>query len=383
MGVRHILALFLAAACQPSTTNLTGFGSTPDITTTSLGSTSEGSSTSSGSGTTTTGVDSGSGSSSVDMTTEPARDFGVMPDFGDGAPVGCKGKIDFLFVISRDTDMQYRQAQLALALPQFVAAIESKFADFDYHIMVVDGDGPLPGTGWGSDTCNDVCPNLACKIGEPCCPSDNKNFEGLPCCDDPNYPCDKLELVSECDHAWGAGTVFPAGTFTADKPCPIDDGRRYLVKGQTNLFETFECIALVGNDGWFAVGHALMAAMQQPINDPGGCNAGFLRGDALLMVTLIANGFDVDLNPGPSESLPFEWAEAAIEAKHGDDRSIVMFNDGYGHEGVCNPKDRLCVVTEMFPYHYQGNIDAADYGPAFVEAASLVETACAAYVPPG
>jgi hypothetical protein len=47
--------------------------------------------------------------------------------------------------------MESRQAQLALAVPQFIDAIEAKFDDFDYHIMVVDGDGEDNdnGEGWG------------------------------------------------------------------------------------------------------------------------------------------------------------------------------------------------------------------------------------------
>jgi hypothetical protein len=36
----------------------------------------------------------------------------------------------------------------------------------------------------------------------------------------------------------------------------------------------------------------------------------------------------------------------------------------------------------MFPYHHLEDSLAADYGPAFAEAASLVETACAGFTPP-
>jgi hypothetical protein len=59
--------------------------------------------------------------------------------------------------------------------------------------------------------------------------------------------------------------------------------------------ETFECIATVGASGWDLLGQALTAAMQSNINDPGGCNNGFLRKDALLMVTFIATNPDEDL----------------------------------------------------------------------------------------
>ena len=339
---------------------------------------SSGSTSSSGSSDTTTTTDgSGSGSGGADTTTEPARDLGDTPDFGDGKPVGCKGKIDFLFVIMRGGTMIGRQAQLALAVPQFIDTIQSKFDDFDYHIMVVDGDGEDNdnGAGWGSSVCNAVCPDLGCKVGNDCCPWGNLPDEGKPCCGDPTYPCEDLELVTACDWAWGAGTAFPAGQFTADKPCPIDGGRRYLVKGQTDLDKTFACIANVGISGYGMLGQALTAAVQGPINGPGGCNDGFLREDALLMVTTIATNPDED-----SEGWPTEWAKAVIDAKGGDEKSVVMFNIG-GTE--CVPGDRICEMAMMFTYHHLLDVEEPGYGPGFTEAAGLVETACAGFVPPG
>jgi hypothetical protein len=36
----------------------------------------------------------------------------------------------------------------------------------------------------------------------------------------------------------------------------------------------------------------------------------------------------------------------------------------------------------MFPYHHIENGLVADYGPAFIKAASLVGTACAGFTPP-
>jgi hypothetical protein len=387
MGSRNILALLLATACQASPMGHTGFGSSPDATTAPAASTGEGSTSSSSSGT-STGEASGSAGASAGTTAEPVRDLGGMPDFGDGSPVGCKGKIDFLFVISRQALMRLRQEQLTAAFPQFIDTIKSKFADFDYHIMVVTGDD-----GWGNEMCTDLCPTVDCKVGEPCCSWYDPGWVGEQCCD-LMYPCQDLDLVTQCDRTWGAGEVFPAGPNNeANKPCPIDGGRRYLVTGQSNLEETFACIATVGTSGWDALGQALTAAMQSNINDPGGCNNGFLRKDALLMVTFIAT--NPDEPEFGSKGTPAEWAQAVVDAKQGDEKSVVMFNiggckylDQYGDQcllvpdGECHPIDRLCQVTTMFPYHHSENALVADYGPAFAEAASLVETACAGFTPP-
>jgi len=313
---------------------------------------------------------------------EPVRDLGVAPDFGVDSPVGCKGKIDLLFVISRRSGMQYRQAQLAAAFPQFIDTIQSKFADFDYHIMVVDGDGESNnnGEGWGNPICNELCPNLACKVGEPCCGWDPPDAKGTPCCAAPDYPCQDLDLVTTCDWAWGTGTMFPAGTNgEANKPCPIDGDLRYLVKGQSNLKETFVCIATVGTSGNSQLGQSFTAAMQSNINDPGGCNNGFLRKDALLMVTFISSLGDYGIQG--SEGTPDKWAQAVLDAKHGDDKSIVMLSI-LNTEAQWEPYDRIGTLAKMFPYHHLEDKLAADYGPAFALAASLVETACAGFTPP-
>ncbi len=76
-----------------------------------------------------------------------------------------------------------------------------------------------------------------------------------------------------------------------------------------------------------------------------------------------------------------KWAQAVIDAKHGDDKSVVMLSI-LNTETQWKPSDRIGTLVKMFPYHYLEDALAADYGPAFVEAASLVETACAGFTPP-
>jgi hypothetical protein len=367
----HLAILGSLGACQAPGSGASGFTTAPPVTTAPEGTGGEASSGAGDASTSTTGESSGAGGES---TSEPPLDLGVTPDFGDGPPAGCKGKIDFLFVISREPNMQDRQEQLTLAFPQFIATIAAKFEDFDYHIMVIDGDGPEE--GWGQSTCNKACPDLSCKWGEPCCPDADANNVGTLCCSPQDYPCDYLDDVTVCDEAWGAGVVTPAGTFASNRTCELDSDRRFIARGQTDLEATFECIARVGVAGDDNLGQAFHAAMQKNINDPGGCNAGFLRKDALLMVTFMSTTTD---ELGDSEGNPVLWAEAVLERKGGDPESIVMLDFG----GDCGGKYRICTLTKMFPYSVHEFIGVPDYGPAFDEATDLVETACAGFVPPG
>jgi hypothetical protein len=278
-----------------------------------------------------------------------------VQDFGPGKPAGCDGKIDFLFVISRYGGMGYFQAQLLDAFPKFIDTIEAKFSGFDYHIMVIDAD-----VEWGLPQCEEKCP-LPCVV--------------------PGYPCDYTPTT--CDLTIGAGTVYPVGGDAANKPCPIDGGRRYMTAEQTDLKATFACAAQVGSSGRDKMGEALTAAMDPSINGPGGCNEGFLRDDALLMVTLISNTFDQDVKPFGSKGTPETWAAAVLAAKHDDPEAIVMLSILEPGQPECHPEDRTCQMVKMFPYSLLADVWLSDYGPAFDQATDLIAEACAGFVPPG
>jgi hypothetical protein len=356
------LALGFCPACQLSQADTSSFTTAVVV----LTSVSE--STSDGAGTTDDAPGSESSTTAdLSTTTDPSTgaaasdsggttlilDVAADHDLGDGKPIGCKGKIDFLFVISRYGGMEGFQTQLLDAFPQFIDTIEAKFSDFDYHIMVIDGDAT-----WGHEACNEKCPS-------PC-------FAGYPCGYTPTY----------CDTKLGAGTVFPAGYDAANEPCNIDIDRRYMKTGQTDLKEAFACSAQIGSSSSRAwLGEALAAAMHSNINDPGGCNPGFLRDDALLMVTLISNTYDLTEKPWGSTGTPETWTAAVREAK-GDLESVVLLNIGDTMVPGCHENDRLCQMVELFPHALNTEVWADDYGPFFDEATDLVETACAEFVPP-
>ena len=372
--------LAVLGACQAPNSHSSGFSSAPEFTPSSSGSTRDTAfmeSTGPGVAGSSTSTGSTSGDSDVGETTLPVLDLGVTPDLGDGKPAGCKGKIDLLFVISRTGLMTGLQTALVDAFPQFIATIESRFDDFNYHIMVIDGDDE-----WGSENCNDDCPSLDCKIGEQCCginPVPEKI--GKSCCGVPNdYPCGYLDALPYCETKIGAGTVFPAGDYASNKLCPIDGGRRYMVKGQTNLADTFACVAQMGVNGGGKLGEALTAAVHHYSNDPGGCNPGFLRDDALLMLTFIQINSDSGGGGLNSEGYAKDWAKAVLDAKHGDPESVVILTFV---DPSWEPYDQIWKMATMFPFVKLGNAYPPDYGPAFAEAATLVEAACAGFVAPG
>jgi hypothetical protein len=311
----------------------------------------EGSSSSTGS---STGSSEGSGESAASGAT--TLDMGTPPDF-DPNPPGCKGKIDFLFVISRSGIMGPAQDQLVAAAPDFISTIQAQFDDFDVHIMVVDSVAAW----WVWE-----CQGKACGT-----------------CDiDPNYPCGYIP--DTCDKTLGAGTVFNAGPNTMDVPCDIGE-HRYITQDTPDIKSAFECIARVGTWGNNAMGDALVAAISPKLNalDPTpGCNAGFLRDDALLVLTMI--GPEDNPGGGDSDDAPWEdWRQAVVDAKHGDLGAIVALGiisgDGCGPD--IDPDLRLCNLVPSFPYSILEHLTLEDFGDAFDKAAVLALDACSLFVP--
>ncbi len=353
------LALLAGAlACNGPTAD-TGFvSSQPGPTLSPAGSeagTSEASSTSSAS--TTQAEDSGAG------TTEPLRDLGGGPDFGPHQPLGCKGKIDFLFLISRAGQMQNAQQQLLASFPGFIDTIETMFPEFDTQIMVANPEGTW--TGWN---CEKDCKFNACS---------NEGEDYV--CGPASY-----ELVTDCDEVLGAGLLFNAGPFATNAPCTLAGDRRYIVtREEPDPLAAFKCIARVGTYGYPPpTGDALIAALS-PYFSVGECNKGFLRDDALLFLTFISDTED------ESKTTPTDWYKAVVKAKHGDPGAVVTLLVTPQYSPVEIPgcvtagdhQNKLHDLITMFPYHVEGNICAPSYTPYFTDAAMLVDKACAGFVP--
>lgn len=356
-------ALFLVslAACGGDDTSTPPFTSAPAVT--SIAQTT-GSSTGSTSTTSSSGEAAGSGEGT--STGGTALDMGSMPDFGPAKPEGCKGKIDLLFLISRDGTMQHEQAAVVKSVPGFFDVIDSTFADFDYHIMVANPDGD-----WGGWYCE--LPEVCGKFGD-CGP-----YGG-------DYMCGDWMKLTPCEEVVGAGVLFNAGGGAVGHPCDLD-GLRYITSEQDDVFDKLQCITKVGVNGDEPrFGDAIIAAMSDEMNGPGGCNEGFLRDDALLFIAIIADGDDQD----DSKSKPPVWYDAVVAAKGRADSVVVLGvipQPLADPDNPCSPYDpdptnnEISIFGNMFPYYTEGDTCAPDYAPIFKAAAEKVALACEQFIP--
>lgn len=306
----------------------------------------------------TTATASSSTSASTDDT---VWDMG-MPDFAV-QPAGCQGKIDFLFVIASGSFMLSQQEKLVAAFPGFMAAIEAEFPGFDVHVLSANTDTIIDITDCGY--CTDSC--------DP---------QG-----DPPYCGAKFSL---CDKQRGAGVTFPTGEAASNRRCALDSGRRYITTPQHDLDDAFMCIARIGGEGGDLTAMAMQAALSPAFNDPrdeDACNGGFLRDDALLVVTIINEGYDD--SPGTVD----EWIEDLRDAKNGDDDAfavLVLTTDvdlGYGQ--LCLPNDYtpvknpLRALAEGVEHGFIDSICIDSFVPFFAEHVGELAELCDAFAPPG
>jgi hypothetical protein len=252
-------------------------------------------------------------------------------------------KIDFLFVIDNSGSMTDEQEHLIEGFPGFIADIEEAIQQYDYHMMVVTAD-----IAPGSDG-------------------------------------------STCEATLGAGRI----TSGDGSDCGlVQEGAadRFADAADDELASVFECVAQVGTGG---SGHEQPVwAMAQAVTTesrPGGCNEGFLRDDAILVVTIITDEEDAMDSPGD----PPLWKEVMVAAKHGDEKAIVMLGllgDTDLDDAVCEPFEgvvgaepapRLRTFVESFELGSWASVCLADYAPFFNAAIADIGKACTEFVPPG
>jgi len=269
---------------------------------------------------------------------------GLASDDPVAAPSSGCTKVDFLFVVDNSLSMLEEQTALVQSFPGFMRVVEQTLGASDFHDMVVDTDAG--GVG-------DALSTLLGR-GDTC------------------------------------GPVLGAGhrQNQAGEECGIEGSQRYLDSSQSDLAGAFSCVAQVGTLGSprEAPVDAMLASLEPAINAPGGCNAGFTRDDAILVITLIG-----DEDDATSSGDPEAWRQALVATKAGSDNSIVFLGliggaASAAQSPACiasdiDPAPRLHQLIEGFPFGTTGDICAPDYAPFFADAVSVIDTACEDFTP--
>jgi hypothetical protein len=150
----------------------------------------------------------------------------------------------------------------------------------------------------------------------------------------------------------------------------------------------------VGLDG--ANDERPMQALELALGDElqAGCNANFLRDDALLVVVIITDEEDDHttlqgkLQGSPGE--PPDWF-AALAARKGLESNVAVLAIIGGLEGNECPfptgsgaenSPRLRAFTEMFTHGFLGDVCAWSYGTFFTQALDVNESACDGFTVP-
>jgi hypothetical protein len=265
------------------------------------------------------------------------------PTLPTGFDRGCR-KIDFLFVIDNSDSMDDEQANLARSFTGFIGVMRQVLEATDFHIMVVATGGDR---------------------------------------DEEDEPAVGAE---ECEEIQGGARRRSAEGVD----CGILGGAPFMVAQQPDLEATFSCLALVGTDGpaFERPMDAVLAATNPALNGPGRCNEGFLRDDAVLVVTLITDEEDQR-----SEGEPDEWRQALLDTKFGNEDALVLLGlvgdnnvDGGLLGGPCGGNDadgspRLQEFVSSVD-GVLGSVCAPDYTPFFQTAVGSIDSACSDFTTP-
>jgi hypothetical protein len=293
----------------------------------------------------TSGSPSGAGGST-------ATGFGQGSVSSGGTREGCT-KVDFLFVIDNSVSMNDEQDALVASFPGFMDTIQNTVAaSSDYHVLVADTDA------WGR--CNTANGWMGLSPDHATC---NDYIEST--------------VFEECDRVRGAGVVHPAGEHASNMVCEVYGGARYIVQGDPNAAATFACMAKVGTAGHASERpmEAIVGAVSGELNAPGGCNEGFLRSDAILVITFISD------DPAYEDTgTPQAWYDAVVAAKGGNADAVVVLGLT-PYEGGAAGEHWHEFIALWGARGLEASVALVDYTPFFDQAVGLIEEACDDFVP--
>ena len=311
------------------------------------------------------GDDGGGGSTtSSGSGSESGAGGDLISTSASGGPTdsGCQ-KVDFLFIIDNSVSMEGEQSALIQSFPGFIDAIQTTLnAKSDYHVLVADTDD------WGR------CTESNCMTGD-------MDADELCVAAADGYACKTPR--DACDETIGAGVVHPMGAGASNHVCPVETGRRYLLGTDAELSDTFACMAQVGLAGNPAERpmDSLVAAVSDDLNGAAACNAGFLRDDAILVVTFITDDPHYE-----DAGTPADWYQAVVAAKGDMADAVVVLG--------LTPNFPECDVGGMHGEHWsefialwgahgmEGPVCSDGYTDFFQDAVAIIDSACDEFEPP-
>jgi hypothetical protein len=278
------------------------------------------------------------GGSSATTSDEPPPIFDDLPI--PPPPAKCD-KVDFLYVVDNSFSMADKQETLARSFDGFSEIVTETLGTNDHHIMVID--------------------------------TDSRNI---------NDGITGLEDDDSCVGILGAGL---RNGFEGES-CGIEGPQRFMLDRQSNSADTFSCLAKVGvlGNAEESPVDALLAATGAVASEVGDCNEGFLRDDAVLVVTIITDEED-EVSSGD----PAQWKRELLRAKDNQEEAIVVLGllsdidvEGGLPGGPCDPASggaaapRLQSFVSSFERGSMGSVCASDYSAFFAQAVSVIDTAC-------
>lgn len=365
-----LVATLYFVGCHTAMPDATPFGSGSSEAETTSTTTSTSSSTTTS--TTTAATTSGPGDVSTSTSTSEAvvsSSGGVAPDFGGVAPDGCQGKLDIIFAISTEYTMEEYQSRMLAAFPEFAKVLEEELGGFDLHILVTDSSYT-----WSMDDC------ALCQDPADCDPNGMPDLCGA--------------TIDECDYTMGSGETFGSEVGSSGRRCKLAGGHRYITSAEPDLPVAFDCIARVG---WGSATpqtfDSIFSALDHPLvetgvelNAPGGCNEGFLRDDALLLLVIIQDSYE-----NWSLGGPYQWRKALYAVKGGDEDAVIALAitaDNDITPSLCAPNgpqgqpNRMRAFMEDYLKHgTMASICAPEYGPFFKQVAAEVALLCDQFIP--
>lgn len=132
-----------------------------------------------------------------------------------------------------------------------------------------------------------------------------------------------------------------------------------------------------------------MAALDPSNAEPGACNEGFIREDAILVVVIVTDDlpFDFDLDDAHPDTDTSGWFDAVVAAKGGDVESVVMIGfvplDAAATCTFGTSPNLIGFVEEFGEQGVLASICEPDYAPIFASSIETIESTCDNFIPQG